>query len=91
MENLYGSQRYMRCKDCSRLSGRPFKRSHLVALRPTKISALDPPSEVARGTIAESYEVAAVVPPSRKLTPQGRGVDLFCNEIGTGTGASRLS
>jgi hypothetical protein len=29
----------MRCKDCSRQSGRPFKRSHLVALRSTKISA----------------------------------------------------
>jgi hypothetical protein len=24
--------------------GYPYKRSHLVALRPTKISALDPPS-----------------------------------------------
>jgi hypothetical protein len=29
-------ERYMRCKDCSRLQGRPFKRSHLVALRQTK-------------------------------------------------------
>jgi hypothetical protein len=37
-------ERYLRCKDCSRLSGRPYKRSHLVALRPTKISALDPAS-----------------------------------------------
>src|SRR5256885_2337872 len=37
-------ERYMRCKDCSRLQGRPYKRSHLVALRPTKISASDPPS-----------------------------------------------
>ena len=35
---------YMRCKDCSRLQGRPYKRSHLVALRSTKISASDPPS-----------------------------------------------
>jgi hypothetical protein len=34
-------ERYMRCKDCSRLQGRPFKRSHLVALRQTKISADD--------------------------------------------------
>jgi hypothetical protein len=34
----------MRCKDCSRLRGRPYKRSHLVALRITKISASDPPS-----------------------------------------------
>ena len=34
-------ERYMRCKDCSRLQGRPYKRSHLVTLRPTKISASD--------------------------------------------------
>ena len=32
-------ERYMRCRDCSRLQGRPYKRSHLVALRPSKISA----------------------------------------------------
>jgi hypothetical protein len=37
-------ERYMRCKDCSQLRGYPFKRSHLVTLRPTKISASDPPS-----------------------------------------------
>jgi hypothetical protein len=37
-------ERYMRCKDCSQLRGYPYKRSHLVALRPTKISAKDPPS-----------------------------------------------
>src|ERR1700742_3620620 len=30
---IHELERYMRCKDCSRLSGRPFKRSHLVALR----------------------------------------------------------
>jgi hypothetical protein len=36
-------ERYMRCKDCSRLQG-AFKRSHLVAMRPTKISAGDPAS-----------------------------------------------
>ena len=35
---------YIRCKDCSRLQGRPFKRSHLVALRRSKISTDDPPS-----------------------------------------------
>ena len=35
--------RYMRCKDCSAVRGYPYKRSHLVALRPTKISASDPP------------------------------------------------
>ena len=37
-------ERYMRCKDCSELQGRPFKRSHLVALRSTKISAQNPAS-----------------------------------------------
>jgi hypothetical protein len=37
-------ERYMRCKDCSQLRGYPYKRSHLVALRPTKISAKDPPA-----------------------------------------------
>jgi len=37
-------ERYMRCRDCSRLQGRPYKRSHLVALRTAKITASDPPS-----------------------------------------------
>ena len=37
-------ERYMRCRDCSRLQGRPYKRSHLIALRATKISANDPAS-----------------------------------------------
>ena len=37
-------ERYMRCKDCSQLRGYPYKRSSLVALRPTKISASHPPS-----------------------------------------------
>ena len=37
-------ERYMRCKDCSQVRGYPYKRSDLVALRATKISASDPPS-----------------------------------------------
>jgi hypothetical protein len=37
-------ERYMRCKDCSQVRGYAYKRSHLVALRATKISAGDPPS-----------------------------------------------
>jgi hypothetical protein len=41
---IHELERYMRCKDCSQISGRPYKRSHLVALRPTKISAGDPAS-----------------------------------------------
>jgi hypothetical protein len=32
-------ERYMRCKDCSQVRGYPYKRSHLMALRTTKISA----------------------------------------------------
>ena len=34
-------ERYMRCKHCSELQGRPYKRSHLVALRANRISASD--------------------------------------------------
>jgi hypothetical protein len=41
---IHELERYMRCKDCSQVRGYPFKRSHLVALRSTKISANDPPS-----------------------------------------------
>jgi hypothetical protein len=37
-------ERYMRCKACSEVRGHPYKRSHLVALRPRKISANEPPS-----------------------------------------------
>jgi hypothetical protein len=37
-------ERYMRCKDCSEVRGYPYKRSHLIALWRTKISASDPPS-----------------------------------------------
>lgn len=41
---IHELERYMRCKDCSEVRGCPYKRSHLVALRPIKISASDPPS-----------------------------------------------
>ena len=37
-------ERYMRCRQCSEVRRYPYKRSHLVALRPTKISVSDPPS-----------------------------------------------
>lgn len=37
-------ERYMRCRQCSEVRGYPYKRSALVALRPTKISASDPRS-----------------------------------------------
>src|SRR5436305_2149178 len=41
---IHELERYMRCKDCSQVRAYPYKRSHLVALRPTKISAKDPQS-----------------------------------------------
>jgi hypothetical protein len=41
---IHELERYLRCKDCSQVRRYPYKRSHLVALRPKKISALDPPS-----------------------------------------------
>ena len=41
---IHELERYMRCKQCSRLNGYPFKRSYLVALRTTKISTMNPPS-----------------------------------------------
>src|SRR4029078_9673446 len=36
--------RYMRGRQCAEVRGYPYKRSYLVALRATKISASDPPS-----------------------------------------------
>jgi hypothetical protein len=39
---IHELERCMRCKDCSDIRGYPHKRSHLVALRPNKISASDP-------------------------------------------------
>jgi hypothetical protein len=41
---IHELERYMRCKDCSRVRGYAYKRSHLVALRPRRISSSDPPS-----------------------------------------------
>ena len=41
---IHELERYMRCKDCSQVRGYPYKRSHLIALRTTKITASDPPS-----------------------------------------------
>ena len=43
---IHELERYMRCNDCSEVRGYPYKRSHPVALRRTKISASDPPSTV---------------------------------------------
>ncbi|WP_316196955.1 hypothetical protein [Bradyrhizobium sp. SZCCHNS3053] len=44
MTPIHELERYMRCKDCSLLRGYPYKRSVLVALRETKISAAHPAS-----------------------------------------------
>jgi hypothetical protein len=41
---IHELERHMRCRDCSQLRRHPYKRSHLVALRPTKITASDPRS-----------------------------------------------
>src|ERR1700750_2036455 len=41
---IHELERYLRCKDCSSVRGYPYKRSHLVALRPAKISAVNPAS-----------------------------------------------
>jgi DNA-directed RNA polymerase subunit K/omega len=41
---IHELERRMRCQDCSRVRGYAYKRSHLIALRATKISASDPPS-----------------------------------------------
>jgi hypothetical protein len=41
---IHELERYMRCRHCSGLAGRPYKRSHLVALRRTRISAREPRS-----------------------------------------------
>jgi hypothetical protein len=40
---IHELERYMRCKDCSEVRVSD-KRSHVVALRATKITASDPPS-----------------------------------------------
>jgi hypothetical protein len=41
---IHELERYMRCRDCSEVRGYLYKCSHLVALRPTKISTSDSPS-----------------------------------------------
>src|ERR1700724_2362850 len=41
---IHELERYLRCKDCSQVRRYPYKRSHLVALRPNRISASEPPS-----------------------------------------------
>jgi ribosomal protein S27E len=45
-------ERYIRCKGCSQVRGYAYKRSHLVALRPTKISVI----RLQRGGVTEARE-----------------------------------
>ena len=46
---IHELERYMRCRQCSEVRGYVYKRSHLVALRATKITATDPPSYLVAG------------------------------------------
>jgi hypothetical protein len=39
---IHELERYMRCQDCSQVLGYAYKRSHLIALHTTKITASDP-------------------------------------------------
>ena len=41
---IHELERYMRCRQGSEVRRYPYKRSHLVALRTTKITASDPPT-----------------------------------------------
>jgi hypothetical protein len=41
---IHELERWMTCKDCSRVRGYRYKRGQLVALRQAPISATDPPS-----------------------------------------------
>jgi hypothetical protein len=50
---MHELERYMRCKDCSRLQGRPYKRSHLIALRQYAIIAAAFSSRRTRFTIRQ--------------------------------------
>jgi hypothetical protein len=56
---IHELERYMRCRQCSEVRRYPYKRSHLVALRPTKISTDDPAVDmVARRAITNANNVA---------------------------------
>jgi hypothetical protein len=43
---IHELERYMRCKECSAVRRYAFKRSQLIALRPNKITAEGPASEM---------------------------------------------
>ena len=56
---IHELERYMRCRQCSEVRGYPYKRSHLVALRTTKITASDPPSTGGRASDEESRSLSS--------------------------------
>ena len=70
-------ERYMRCKDCSEVRGYPFKRSHLVALRSTKITSSDPPAMPSSGDrfghVAKAQTIASVL--AAQIRSQGFACD----------------
>ena len=51
-------ERYMRCQPCSEVRRYPYKRSHLVALRATKITANDPPQHGGRANDSDNHVLA---------------------------------
>ena len=54
-------ERYMRCRNCSEMRGYPYKRSHLMALRTTRISASDPPSTAPNAVVEPIHPKAMPV------------------------------
>lgn len=62
----------MRCKDCSRVRGYAYKRSHLVALQQTKISASDPPSSALRAAL---MTLATLIRLLKALLANARPID----------------
>src|SRR5258707_4531195 len=58
---IHELERYMRRKDCSEVRGYPYKRSHLVALRATNITASDPPRHGGRASNRSTIRSFSVV------------------------------
>jgi len=63
---------YMRCRQYSEVRGYPYKRSHLVALRTTKISAIDPPSHwwPGRGESGQRGKTSFTMPTFEKCSAE---------------------
>src|SRR5260221_2346157 len=68
-------ERYMRCKDCSQVRGYPYKRSHLVALRPTKDIGQRPEVNLVAGRamrIIYCRQTMATRRPRRRRSDEGK-------------------